>query len=192
MDEDDNSQKPVDDKDIDVKDIDKDVPVFNEPTQSAPEAPEEHSEPAEVKVGPHSSKIPGRLAAALLVFVLVVAAVGIYHVANRRTTSSPPASRAALTTAASQAPSQVDITSAGFVPSTISVNVGQAVVWTNQDTAAHTVASDPYPSDNALPSLNSVQKLSTNDSYTYIFNQKGTYTYHDNLNLSLEGSVIVK
>ena len=89
---------------------------------------------------------------------------------------------------------QVDIGSKGFIPATISITVGQSVTWKNTDVnmKAHWVASDPYPIDNALPGLNSHGSIKPDDSYSYIFSKAGTYTYHDNLDPSLTGTVIVK
>lgn len=143
--------------------------------------------------GPQETKMsPAKLGATISALAVIVAlfGLGFYLLAIS------PHSKLPITKSASAAPlyipSQVNITSSGFIPATISVNLGQAVVWTNKDTSPHVVASDPFPSDNILPALNSNQQIDTNDSYTYIFNRKGTFTYHDNLNPSLEGTVIVK
>lgn len=156
------------------------------------EASPSKSAQAEVHIGPvGSNKRPQNLFASLAVLIVLVAALGIYHLVNEHSNKPQVVAKSSSTPALIE-PSQVDITSAGFVPATISVKIGQAVVWTNEDTAVHTVASDPYPADNILPTLNSKQSLDTNDSYTFIFNHIGTFTYHDNLNPGLEGTVIVK
>lgn len=182
--EDNNSPKP----------INNDTPLV---TPSAPEvtgdSPKLNQSPPEVQGDPQPSRRrhETKLVLSFVVLVVIVAvAAGIYYEAHNN--KKPSSTVNAATTKALYAPSQVDITSTGFVPATVSVKPGQAVVWTNHDTAPHIVASDPYPSDNTLPGLNSVQQLTTNDSYTYIFNHTGTFTYHDNLNPSLEGTVVVK
>jgi plastocyanin len=80
----------------------------------------------------------------------------------------------------------------GFMPQTISIKKGQAILWTNRDTAPHQVAADPYPQDSSLPGLSSNGPLLENESYAYTFDKAGTYTYHDDKNpLSLTGTVIV-
>jgi plastocyanin len=131
-------------------------------------------------------KLPGLM----IVLVLLVIGVGAYTLSLGNNTSSNKGSTAALLAAA---PGQVSITSSSFIPATITVKVGQAVTWTNTDNASHTVASDPYPSDNTLAGLNSGQNLTAaNDHYTYVFHSAGTYTYHDDRNpYLLEGTVIV-
>ena len=90
----------------------------------------------------------------MIVLVLLVIGVGAYTLSLGNNTSSNKGSTAALLAAA---PGQVSITSSSFIPATITVKVGQAVTWTNTDNASHTVASDPYPSDNTLAGLNSGQ-----------------------------------
>lgn len=121
------------------------------------------------------------VAVIILLLVVIIAIVG-----HKRHTSTK-------TTFGTQVvqPAQVTITSSGFMPATIRVKVGQAVIWTNNDTQGHQVASDPYPTDNTLPGLNSEQKIEPGQSYSYIFKTADTYTYHDNLNPSVKGTVIV-
>lgn len=87
----------------------------------------------------------------------------------------------------------VQITAAGFVPETIKIKQGESVSWVNTDTAAHQVAADPFPSHSKLPSLVTEQSLGQNESFTFTFDKKGTYTYHDPLNPdTLKATVIVE
>ena len=73
------------------------------------------------------------------------------------------------------------------------IKAGQAVVWTNKDNAPHAVASDPYPTDNTLRQFNSLTNISPSDTYSFVFNKAGTYTYHDDRNpYSFIGTVVVK
>ena len=85
------------------------------------------------------------------------------------------------------APAAVSISSSGFSPATISTKAGQAVVWTNSDTATHLVAST-----NPKPVFSSKQVLAKDDSYSYVFSKAGTYPYNDTSNPTLKGVVVVK
>ncbi len=88
---------------------------------------------------------------------------------------------------------QVAISSSGFVPSTITVKVGQGVTWTNTDKASHEVNSDPFPTDGTVSDFNDKSPILTNDQFSYVFIKAGTYTYHDDLNpYTFKGTVIVK
>lgn len=132
-------------------------------------------------------KLPGLM----IVLFLLVIGVGAYTLSLGNNTSNTKGGTASLLAAT---PGQVSITNTSFVPATITVKVGQAVTWTNTDNAPHTVASDPYPSDNTLAALNSGQNLTAaNDHYSFVFHKAGTYTYHDDQNpYLLEGTVVVK
>lgn len=119
---------------------------------------------------------------AVLVLILVGSFIYFKPLSNTQAISEP----ANIQTA------EVSITRTGFVPSTVSVKAGQAVVWTNSDSSPHVVASDPYPSDNKLRTLNSLTNISPNDTYSFVFNTRGTYTYHDDRNpYTINGTVVV-
>lgn len=76
----------------------------------------------------------------------------------------------------------VEISSNGFEPQTIKVKRGQTVMWLNSDSRPHQIASDPYPTNETLPSLNSEEPLAEGESYTATLDETGTFTYHDELN----------
>lgn len=87
----------------------------------------------------------------------------------------------------------VQINSRSFEPQTIKIKKGQAVTWVNKDSRPHHIMADPYPTGDSLKSLNSVEPLAQDESYTATFEQAGTYTYHDQLNPArLKGTVIVE
>ncbi len=88
----------------------------------------------------------------------------------------------------------ITITSQGFVPATVRVPNGMQVIWTNIDSSPHQVAADPYPLNNSISRFNSNIILHPKDSYSYVFEKPGRYTYHDErnpLNKSLQGTIIV-
>ncbi|MEI9914063.1 MAG: cupredoxin domain-containing protein [Candidatus Saccharibacteria bacterium] len=123
----------------------------------------------------------------IIVVVLLIITVAIMH--NHKTT--PKMSNNNTVSAISAA--SVSITPSGFVPQAVTVRVGQAVTWTNNDKSAHQIASDPYPKDNTLLSLNSKTSILSGHTYSYVFNKPGTYYYHDDLNpYTLKGTVIVQ
>jgi len=158
----------------------------SQPTSPAPQVPSPNNPPNPLDAPKPPKKSFGLIVFALIVVVLVivVVAVSLSHKTTTKTTSN---------TYSVSSNVEVSITKTAFVPAAITVITGQVVVWTNNDTSPHQVASDPYPTDNALLSLNSQTPLSQGQSYSYVFNKTGTYTYHDNLNpYTLKGTVIVK
>lgn len=79
---------------------------------------------------------------------------------------------------------QVAIRSFKFTPQDVTINVGDTVVWTNEDTAPHTVES----SDRTLRS----DELSKGDSYSFKFTKAGKYDYICGIHPSMKGSVTVQ
>ena len=91
------------------------------------------------------------------------------------------------------APAEVSIKSGELMPGTVKVKVGQAVVWKNNDSVDHQIAADPYPTNTSLPDLGKGEVLKPGDSFTYQYDDAGTFTYHDNLNpYKIKGVVVVE
>lgn len=82
------------------------------------------------------------------------------------------------------AKADVNISNFSFNPATITINSGMTVVWTNNDSAPHAIASD-----NGSFSSN---PLSNGQTFTNTFTTPGTYTYHCSIHPSMQGTIIVK
>jgi amicyanin len=79
----------------------------------------------------------------------------------------------------------IDISNFQFSPSTITINVGQTVTWTNKDSTPHTVTSD---SGSELAS----SSLGTGQKYSHTFDTPGTYNYHCSPHPGMKAKVIVR
>lgn len=136
--------------------------------------------------------------------VLIVGAYGAYRVYkhfNRPAAVAPisetstPAAEPSTSEGSSSASSSeniVSVTAQGFDPTTITIKAGQAVTWVNNDSAAHQVNSDPHPTHQLYPILNTIGRLNPGDKKSATFDKAGTYTYHDHLNPSFKGTIIVQ
>ncbi len=80
-------------------------------------------------------------------------------------------------------PVSIQIASFAFSPTTITVKRGTNVVWTNNDSAPHTVTGD-----NDGPASGTLQ---TGGVYSFIFNNLGTFNYHCSFHPSMKATVIV-
>ena len=98
-------------------------------------------------------------------------------------TSRAQAEEASMTT--------VTITSSGFEPATVNINVGTKVEWTNKSGEAATVNSVLHPTHLIYPALN-LNGVPVDGSVSLVFDTPGTYKYHDHLNPSRTGTVEVK
>lgn len=66
----------------------------------------------------------------------------------------------------------------------VTVNVGDSVTWTNQDSMAHTVTAD----DGAFGS----GSIAAGGTFSHTFTKAGTYSYHCTLHPQMKGVVIVR
>ena len=88
--------------------------------------------------------------------------------------------------AAAAATVNVSIQGFAFSPQNLTVNVGDTVVWTQNDFTTHTVTSTASPFD-----LNS-GNLGRTATYSHAFNSVGTFPYRCNIHTSMTGSVTVQ
>ena len=95
---------------------------------------------------------------------------------------------------------KVYITPAGFNPETVVVKPGDTVKWVNTDSAPHWPASAMHPTHNDYPEpggcigskFDACKGLAFGEKYDLIFNITGTWAYHDHLNPTVYGKVIVQ
>ncbi|MCX6809227.1 MAG: cupredoxin domain-containing protein [Candidatus Berkelbacteria bacterium] len=78
-----------------------------------------------------------------------------------------------------------------FSPDQIQVNVGEAVIFQNNDETTHQIASDPHPDHSDLPDLYS-SEIYNDATYRYIFQKKGSFWFHLEDNPSVRGEVVVE
>jgi plastocyanin len=117
----------------------------------------------------------------------ITGATGATGVAG--TTADPSASGSDGPTAPKAAKSTVDIvgsqpSSYAYSPRTISVSVGDTVIWDNRSSAAegHTVTGDGLDSGT----------INEGDRYSFKFNKSGTFKYVCEFHPSMKGTVKVK
>ena len=91
---------------------------------------------------------------------------------------------AARSAAHAHATVPVTIQNFAFSPQTITVAPGTTVIWTNKDSASHTVTS----ATGAWPASGS---LATNQTFSHTFAKAGTYPYRCAFHSSMTAKVIV-
>lgn len=89
----------------------------------------------------------------------------------------------------------ITITSSGITNNNVSVSVGQAVTFMNNDTRTHTMDSNPHPVHTDCPALN-VGSISAGQSVTSgALTTARTCGYHDHSdpsNAAFQGQVVVR
>ncbi len=135
----------------------------------------------------------------VVLLIAAVASVGYYQigiapslVSSTTTTSSTPSCtpstcvNVTIASGASGCYNPPDTKVCGFQPATVTVVLGvnSTVVWTNDDTAVHTVTSSSGPLSSG--------DLEPGNVYQYTFTAAGNYSYHCVYHFWMVGNVIVK
>ena len=71
-----------------------------------------------------------------------------------------------------------------FAPTTITIRAGSSVTWKNTDDEPHTVVSDT--------GLFRSGALDTNESFSFRFDQPGTYHYACSIHPRMVGTIVVR
>jgi plastocyanin len=90
----------------------------------------------------------------------------------------------AATPAPAPATAQIVVSHFMFQPMALTVAVGTTVTWVNKDDEAHTVRSDTGAFASAA--------LDTDESYSFRFDQPGTYHFTCSLHTRMVGTIIVQ
>lgn len=86
----------------------------------------------------------------------------------------------------------VTYTDSGFSPPTVTVNVGDSVVFKNESSRLFQPASDPHPVHTNLSGFDAKTGVAPGQSYTFSFNKTGTWGFHNHLDSDKIGKVIVR
>ncbi len=94
----------------------------------------------------------------------------------------------------------IEITGSGFSPGTLTVSAGTTVTFINKDSGQHWPASAAHPTHSAYPEtggcigskFDACKPLAQGESFSFTFNEKGTWKYHDHLNPGMTGTIIVQ
>lgn len=79
----------------------------------------------------------------------------------------------------------------GFVPSPITVKVGTTVAFSNESANPMWVASDVHPTHSLLPGFDALKSIGKGQTYEYTFVKVGTWKYHNHMNPTDTGIVVV-
>ncbi|MCL4353860.1 cupredoxin domain-containing protein [Patescibacteria group bacterium] len=124
-----------------------------------------------------------------IIIVVIFAGYFLYKNQTTKITKNPPtASKTARPTKAPEA--SVLLTKSGFEPTELKIKAGTRVIWTNNSGGSATVNSDNHPAHLLYPFLN-LGTFSSSSSVQLIFEKAGTYSYHNHLNPTQKGKVIV-
>ncbi|MGF7228792.1 MAG: cupredoxin domain-containing protein [Candidatus Saccharibacteria bacterium] len=120
--------------------------------------------------------------ATILVIVIALSFVVFYPSAAapspQKTVTAPLVSGKAVAT------NQVAIQNYAFSPQIITIKKGTTVIWTNDDVVNHSIIfDDKHEAGSSM--------LNTGASYSLVFDEVGSFTYHSGVYPSTVGKVVV-
>lgn len=87
---------------------------------------------------------------------------------------------------------EVTYTDDGFSPETTTVEAGTTVTWVNESDGQMWVASSVHPTHNELPEFDQRNGVETGGEFSFQFDETGEWGYHNHLNPSDKGTVVVE
>jgi len=76
----------------------------------------------------------------------------------------------------------IDIKNFAFNPASLTINKGDTIIWTNDDSATHQLAGIEINSP----------KLANKQTYSVTLDAAGNYNYHCSIHPTMKGTIIVK
>lgn len=137
--------------------------------------------------------IRGLVIAAVIIAIVVVGGVFLYAQPKGKSTNTPSTQQqVAPTTQVQMSTAEViTLTKDGFSPASLTVKVGTRVKWVNGSGELAALDSNPHPVHTSYPPLN-FGAFSNGSSVELVFDKPGTYGYHNHLNPSQTGTVVVQ
>lgn len=114
---------------------------------------------------------------------------------NRVTSGSSSSSQSSSSQSAQAGTVTITATGSGFEPATVTVKSGEAITWVNKSTQTVSIGSDNHPTHTLDPDLTGGQyviELAPGESKTVSVNVKGTHGYHNHLEPSQKGTIVVE
>ena len=85
----------------------------------------------------------------------------------------------------------VHVTQKGFEPASVEVGAGETVVFENLDDEGHWPASDDHPTHERYPAFDPKKPVGPGTSWSVTLEKPGGWEYHDHMNPTLTGEVVV-
>ncbi len=100
----------------------------------------------------------------------------------------------------------ITFTDGGYTPKEVTIRKGDTVTWKNNSSADMWTATAIHPTHRVYPGsdiekcgtaegagmFDACRGIPTGNSYSFTFNEVGTWKYHDHLNLGKFGTIVVE
>jgi plastocyanin len=138
----------------------------------------------------------------IIAFVVIIGGVAIFLLTGKNTNNpitvtTPNSTISSPTPAESSAPAKenkqntITLNSENFSPKTLTIKVGDTVTWINRSGRNANVSSNPHPIHTDYTPLN-LGSFPDGGTLSLTFDKAGTYGYHNHLNPSQNGTIVVE
>lgn len=86
----------------------------------------------------------------------------------------------------------ISMSDAGFSPDTLTIKVGDTVVFINDDSRDRWPASDIHPTHLLCPGFDALEPMEPGETYSHTFTKAETCPMHDHLVPRLKGSIMIE
>lgn len=124
-------------------------------------------------------KRPKLIKTTLLALIVVITTSSLYKIADFAGKNMPEKEYV------------VEAKDGGFYPAETTVSPGDKIIFKNKEKIWIWPASDPHPTHEYLSGFDSKSAIPPGGSWSYTFTDPGKWRYHDHLNATAQGQVIV-
>lgn len=129
-----------------------------------------------------------------ILLIIIVAVGGFFWIQNSSTDRYMPPPPETDTEKTVIAPTETIITynTNGFSPKEVTIAKGGTVVFQNKTGKPASIASGPHPTHTNYPEFDQYKTDQRGrDEFRFVFEKVGLWGYHDHLNATMTGTVIV-
>ncbi len=152
----------------------------------------------------------GKIAITIILLLVVVGGVFLFSAVSKNPIKTAGVvnnpDETSQTSITENSGNAIEITSSGFSPETLTIARGETVTWINRDSEKHWPASAIHPTHKVYPGsdiekcgtseenviFDSCRGLASGESWSFTFNEIGSWGYHDHLDVGLRGKIIVE
>lgn len=131
-----------------------------------------------------------------LIGIVALGAIALGGCRTQSQTTSATSTQASDTSQSASGEAMVDQTvitfdGTSFSPSELRAKAGESIAVKNMSTGIMQFSSDPHPTHTLFPELN-LGAIGPGSSRTFTISKSGTYSYHNHLNPSQKGTIVVE
>lgn len=119
-----------------------------------------------------------------LIFGAVIVGYGLLHAGLIKL---PPAKAYDCSQISNPKNIQINVDKQGFHPNKVKVTVCDTLIFTSTDGLGPWPAIGPHPTHSSYPGFDSLKALAQGESFKFLVNRPGTYSFHDHLHINLTG-----